>query len=76
MTKVTDIRTGDQKVDRALDEVRRPLNRALESPFLGARFVEVTLPDATPVRIRHGVVHLGDARGGHRGIYRRRDEQR
>jgi hypothetical protein len=47
------IPVGDRDVERALDEHRNSIIALARDPFINARTIEVTLPDATTVRVRH-----------------------
>jgi hypothetical protein len=47
------IPVGDRDVERALDEIRNAHIALARDPFINARTFEVTLPDATTVRVRH-----------------------
>lgn len=47
------IPVGDRDVDRALEEHRASIVALARDPFINARTIEVTLPNATTVRVRH-----------------------
>ena len=45
----------DPEVERAIDEVRRAVIELARDPFISGRDIEVTLPNAELVTVRHGL---------------------
>lgn len=49
------IPVDDDQVEKAIDEVRRSTVELCRDPFLSGRDIEVTLVDAVPLKVLHGL---------------------